>query len=81
MPNQFLSDEFGDIEDYFVTDYWLIDNFVGDSLWGWGLNNAGRLGDGQAGNTGGIVVPITTFAGGTNWKQVAADIRSLSSSN
>jgi hypothetical protein len=37
MPNQFLSDEFGDIEDYFVTDYWLIDNFVGDSLYGGGV--------------------------------------------
>ena len=77
MPNQFLSDEFGDIEDYFVTDYWLIDNFVGDTLWGWGLQNAGRLGEGTSGNSGGIVVPVTTFAGGTNWKQVMSDKRSV----
>ena len=70
MPNQFLSDEFGDIEDYFVTDYWLIDNFVGDSLWGWGRNDAGQLGIGvdPFGVQG---APVTTFAGGTNWKQVS----------
>ena len=69
MPNQFLSDEFGDIEDYFVTDYWLIDNFVGDSLWVWGINNLGQLGmgDGTQRNT-----PVTTFAGGMNWKQISA---------
>jgi len=71
MPNQFLSDEFGDIEDYFVTDYWLIDQFVGDSLWGWGISNAGRLGEGSTG--GQRDVPITTFAGGTNWKQITMD--------
>ena len=69
MPNQFLSDEFGDIEDYFVTDYWLIDNFVGDSLWTWGSNSYGKLGtnDGTQRNT-----PVTTFAGGMNWKQISA---------
>jgi hypothetical protein len=69
MPNQFLSDEFGDIEDYFVTDYWLIDNFVGDTLWVWGQGDEGRLG-----TNGGLyyrATPVTTFAGGTNWKQVA----------
>ena len=70
MPNQFLSDEFGDIEDYFVTDYWLIDNFVGDTLWGWGAKNAGRLGNNDGGN-GAINDQITTFAGGTTWKSVA----------
>jgi alpha-tubulin suppressor-like RCC1 family protein len=77
MPNQFLSDEFGDIEDYFVTDYWLIDNFVGDTLWGWGISNAGRLGEGTTGNSA-RDVPITTFAGGTNWKQVMMDKKSSS---
>ena len=71
MPNQFLSDEFGDIEDYFVTDYWLIDNFVGDQLWVWGAINDGRLGINNAG-TGTQNIPVTTFAGGNNWKSVAA---------
>ena len=71
MPNQFLSDEFGDIEDYFVTDYWLIDNFVGDQLWVWGAINDGRLGINNSG-TGTQNIPVTTFAGGTDWKQVSA---------
>jgi len=69
MPNQFLSDEFGDIEDYFVTDYWLIDQFVGDSLWGWGRGLDGALG---ANNNTTRSIPVTTFAGGSNWKQVSA---------
>jgi alpha-tubulin suppressor-like RCC1 family protein len=69
MPNQFLSDEFGDIEDYFVTDYWLIDQFVGDTLFTWGLNSFyGPLG---INNTDSKNTPVTTFAGGTNWKQVS----------
>ena len=65
MPNQFLSDEFGDIEDYFVTDYRLIDNFVGDQLWVWGLRNEGRLGTNDNQHK---LTPVTTFVGGTNWK-------------
>jgi alpha-tubulin suppressor-like RCC1 family protein len=72
MPNQFLSDEFGDIEDYFVTDYWLIDNFVGDTLWVWGAGNEGRLG---TNDTTSRQTPVTTFAGGTTWKQVSAGIQ------
>jgi len=69
MPNQFLSDEFGDIEDYFVTDYWLIDQFVGDQLFTWGRNDLGHLGDNTTTQRG---IPVTTFAGGTTWKQVAS---------
>ena len=69
MPNQFFSPE-GDLENYFVTEYWLIDQYVGDTLWTWGFNSyGGQLGvnDTTQRNT-----PVTTFAGGTNWKQVAA---------
>ena len=69
MPNQFLSDEFGDIEDYFVTDYWLIDQFVGDQLWVWGLNSSGQSGINSTVQSN---TPVTTFAGGTTWKQVSA---------
>ena len=66
-PNQFLSPE-GDIEDYFVDEYWLIDQWVGDTLWTWGFGNNGRLGNGTLFNRS---TPVTTFAGGTNWKQVS----------
>ena len=71
MPNQFLSDEFGDIEDYFVTDYRLIDDFVGDTLFNWGENNGGQLGINITGITS-RNTPVTTFVGGTNWKQISA---------
>jgi alpha-tubulin suppressor-like RCC1 family protein len=69
MPNQFLSPE-GDLENYFVSEYWLIDQYVGDQLWTWGLGTSGRLGNGVT--TGNRSTPVTTFAGGTDWKQVAA---------
>ena len=68
MPNQFFSPE-GDLENYFVTESWLIDQWVGDELWTWGYGNNGRLGNAVV--TGSISTPVTTFAGGTNWKQVA----------
>ncbi len=69
MPNQFFSPE-GDLENYFVTEYWLIDQYVGDELWAWGIGSAGRLGNGVT--TGRISTPVTTFAGGTDWKQVSS---------
>ena len=68
MPNQFLSPE-GDLENYFVTEYWLIDQYIGDELWTWGYGSSGALGNGAT--TGNISTPVTTFAGGTNWKQVS----------
>ena len=71
MPNQFLSDEFGDIEDYFVTDYRLIDNFVGDQMFTWGKNGNGQLGINISGEVGNKSTPVTTFAGGTTWKQIS----------
>jgi alpha-tubulin suppressor-like RCC1 family protein len=43
------------------------------TLWTWGGNDAGQLGINVAGSgaTHGRTTPVTTFAGGTNWKQVA----------
>jgi alpha-tubulin suppressor-like RCC1 family protein len=69
MSNQFLSPE-GDLEEYFVSEYWLIDQYIGDQLWTWGSGSIGRLGN--AVTTGNISTPVTTFTGGTNWKQVTA---------
>jgi alpha-tubulin suppressor-like RCC1 family protein len=67
MPNQFNSPE-GDLENYFVSESWLIDQWVGDTLLTWGNNNSGQLGDNT---TIFRSTPITTLAGGANWKQVA----------
>ena len=68
MPNQFLSDQFGDIEDYFITDYELIDRYIGDTLWSWGRNSSGHLGVNDTTNRS---TPVTTLLGGTNWKSIA----------
>jgi alpha-tubulin suppressor-like RCC1 family protein len=40
------------------------------TLWTWGSGGSGRLGNGVT--TGNISTPVTTFAGGTDWKQVSA---------
>jgi alpha-tubulin suppressor-like RCC1 family protein len=41
------------------------------TLWTWGRNNNGQLGVNDAGTTLNRTTPVTTFTGGTNWKQVA----------
>ena len=66
MPDQFLSPE-GDLEEYFVTEYWLIDQYVGDELWVWGNGGNVQLGTNATTNRS---TPVTTSAGGTNWKQL-----------
>ena len=40
------------------------------TLWIWGSNEFGQLGINVAGTTTNRTTPVTTFAGGTNWKQV-----------
>ena len=42
------------------------------TLWTWGFNGYGQIGDNTATNR---TTPVTTFAGGTNWKQVAGGRR------
>jgi alpha-tubulin suppressor-like RCC1 family protein len=41
------------------------------TLWTWGLNAYGELGINSAGTATGRTTPVTTFTGGTNWKQVS----------
>ena len=86
MPNQFLSPE-GDLENYFLTEYWLIDQYVGDELWNWGYAGpnlfiynvdsfpsvpGSSYGATFNGDNTSITksIPVTTFAGGNNWKQI-----------
>jgi alpha-tubulin suppressor-like RCC1 family protein len=42
------------------------------TLWMWGKNNFGQLGNNGYFSTGGISSPIQTISGGTNWMQVSA---------
>jgi alpha-tubulin suppressor-like RCC1 family protein len=70
MPNQFLSPE-GDLENYFVDEYWLIDQYVGDTLWTWGRNYNGQLGINLSGSANNRSTTTQVSGGGTTWKQVA----------
>ena len=73
MP--FISDPDGDLKTAFVSDAWLLDQFVGNTLFCWGLGTSGQLGD----NT--IVsksIPTQTITVGNNWKQVDTDTNFVS---
>jgi alpha-tubulin suppressor-like RCC1 family protein len=48
------------------------------TLWTWGNNTSGSLGINDASNR---TTPVTTFLGGTNWKQVSAGGKGTTSSN
>ena len=66
----FLSPE-GDLEKIFVDDFGMIDQYASTgSLWTWGRNTYGGLGDNTIADKSS---PIQTIAGGTNWKQVACN--------
>ncbi len=67
MPNQFLSPE-GDLEVYFADEYWLVDQYVGDTLYACGDNIYGVVGDNTLVDRS---TPRQEFSGSNNWKQVA----------
>ncbi len=67
-------------KDYLMSVYPNIAQQIGKTpeLWTWGSGSNGRLGNGTT--TGTISTPVTTFSGGTNWKQVSTGDRHFSSS-
>ena len=58
-------------KDYLISVYPSIGEQIGipPELWTWGYGTSGQLGDNTVTNKS---TPVTTFAGGTNWKQVSA---------
>jgi hypothetical protein len=58
-------------KDYLISVYPEIGDKIGipPELWIWGSGNVGRLGTASAADRS---TPVTTFAGGTNWKQVSS---------
>jgi alpha-tubulin suppressor-like RCC1 family protein len=67
MPiNNFRTPD-GDIEnESFITEEWLVDQWIGDQLWSWGNNNVGQLGINDS-----ITRSRPVTVSGTNWKQVS----------
>jgi len=57
-----------ELTDIFITESEIIDRYVGGTLWNWGLNSSGQLGDNNPENKSS---PVQTVSGGTNWKQVS----------
>jgi alpha-tubulin suppressor-like RCC1 family protein len=57
-------------KDYLISVYPSIGSQIGipPELWVWGFGASGRLGNNDTTNRS---TPVTTFAGGTNWKQVS----------
>ena len=58
-------------KDYLISVYPGIADKIGipPELWIWGDSDDGQLGN--AVGSGNISTPVTTFAGGTDWKQVS----------
>ena len=68
MPNQFIS-PLGDLENYFATEYWLIDRYIETEGYSWGDNDSGQLGINASGTD--LSNPTSIFGGVFNWKQIS----------
>lgn len=76
MANEFLS-PVGDLETYFVDEYTLIDQFVGDQLWTWGENKTGQLGLGIQNINEFRSNPTLIDSGNNNWKIISTGGRHI----
>jgi len=56
------------LRDFFITDAWLIDQYVGSKLFVFGMNQYGQLGDNSITNRS---TPVQTVDFGGNWEQAA----------
>jgi alpha-tubulin suppressor-like RCC1 family protein len=56
-----------DMNEDFVREQELIDQYVGNQLWSWGINSNGQLGDNSVTHRSS---PVQTVSGGTNWKVI-----------
>ena len=69
MAGQFLSPTGEDLQQIYVDDYNLIDQYAATgSLWTWGRSTNGQLGQSNITHRSS---PIQTIVGGTNWKLVS----------
>jgi alpha-tubulin suppressor-like RCC1 family protein len=75
-PSNYWKDDpiFGsiDLDDEYITDQWLVDQFVGNNLFTWGNDNLGQLGNGVPSVTALSYSSPIQVGSLTNWKQVAA---------
>jgi len=61
------------LNDFYITDADIVDQYLNGKLWTWGNNDYGQLGDNTGTNRSS---PVQTITGGTNWKQVSCGTRS-----
>ena len=82
MPNiNLTSSSDGDLGNRYITKEYLMtvypqigNQLITPELWTWGRNSYGQLGDNT---TTQRQYPVTTFLGGTNWKQVYAGYKTV----